>query len=111
MIISNKRVSFGAKVAEIETSAFNCKISTAKEGLLKGLSTVIHLRTENGLRASVKLIYTKSADASERRSFHDCFAEDINKLGEQGVQFSDAVNTVIEAALKRGLLSEYLNIS
>ncbi len=48
---------------------------------------------------------------SERRSFHDCFAEDINKLGEQGVQFSDAVNTVIEAALKRGLLSEYLNIS
>jgi|TARA_B100001971_G_C17889495_1_gene382235 hypothetical protein len=42
MISRNIDVSFSGKVANIETQSFACVISTAKEGILKGLSTVIH---------------------------------------------------------------------
>lgn len=111
MILSNKKVSFGGKVADIKNSSFSCKISTAKEGLFKGLSSVIHLESENGLQPLVKLIYANSSSASDRRLFHDLFAEELNSLGEEGVQFSSAVTSIIESYSQRGILSEYINLS
>lgn len=112
MISKNKKVAFGGKVADIETQSFTCVITTAKEGIFKGLSTVIHeTLPEGGVRACTKLIYNSHSKSKERRDYHDILTNVLNEAGETGTSLSTALKQTIEAFNQKGILENYIDLS
>jgi hypothetical protein len=112
MISRNKKLAFGGKVADIETQSFTCVLTTAKEGIFTGLSTVIHeVLPEGGARACTKLIYNSHSKAKERRDYHDILAIGLDESGETGISLSTALKQAIEAFNQRGILESFIDLS
>ena len=115
MILSNKRNLFG-KCGRIQTIAYECIVSTAKEGLFKRFSTVIlegnsgSLATE--MRPCGKLIYADALGGKERLQIHDCLVNFLDESGDDtGMMLGDSLEVIFGDFKKRGVAKEVINIA
>lgn len=113
MIASNNKTIAG-KCARIETPAYQCTVSTAKEGLFLKISTVI---AEGGagtppsqLHVCGKLIYADALSSEERYNMHDVVSQIMSDLGDRGFLFGDSIQAVIKELKERGVLKEGINV-
>ncbi len=115
MIVSNRKHAFGSKAATIHTDAFKCMVSTAKEGLLKPLSTMIvegdMSNDPANCRACGKIIYASSLRSQERIQLHDIVAKMLDDLGNEGISMNEALEVVFEELKKRGVVTEAINVA
>ena len=113
MIIQNSKGAFGARLAIIKDHNENLyTISTAKEGLLKGLSTMIMEGKYPAIRPCVKIIYSKSLRKNDRQGLHDVITKEIDIILNEGdLNLHDAVNFICGDLQNRGVISELINIA
>lgn len=113
MIIQNSKGLFGSKIAIIKNHAEEFfTISTAKESLMDGLSTMIMEGKYPTMRPCVKIIYTKSLKKTDRQGLHDVITETIdNILSEENASLFNAVNAIGEEYKKRGVIAELINVA
>ena len=105
MITSNTRHLFGGKTATIETKAFSCFISTAKEGFFQKQSMAI-FDTTNGWenrRIVAKLVYNDILDKNARLGLHDAIIHAIDESGMNGVSLGQTLNGLFEGLTKEGI--------
>ncbi len=76
MIIQDYSGSFGSRVTRIQTMGNDIIVSTAKEGLFKGLSTVVIMHDQ----IQAKFIYNTSLSKKARQDFHLIVAEQLNEV-------------------------------
>lgn len=101
------------KVTTIETTKFNIKVSTAKEGFFKKPSTVILIPISSerfGVKPVGKLIYTPSLDTKARYQVHDVVCNILNEDG-QSVSLYDAIESLINNLNQKGLINEGINLA
>lgn len=111
MILSNMPVGFGGKTSKIKTNSFCLTVTTAKEGIFKGLSSMIWDGFFPAARACAKLIYSDSFGTAERQQAHDLITEMINSQGEDGASLEESVQNVIDLLKQRGILKEAINVT
>ena len=114
MIISNRKTLFG-KCGRIQTKSYSCILSTAKEGILLPLSTVIFEGNPSGpynqARLGGKLIYAESLKGKERLHFHDVFLKFLDDIGENSnTKLGDALQVIFNDFKQRGIVKEAINI-
>jgi hypothetical protein len=114
MIVSNRNYPFGSRIAVLSTPCFNCRISTAKEGVFKGQSTMV-LDLAGGDsptigRAVAKLVYSDALRSADRLQMHDAICESIDAAGRR-VSLGQAIQEVATAFKMRGILTDVINIA
>ena len=110
-ILVNKKRPFGSKVSIVETDSFIVTISTAKEGIFKGLSTMITDGLYPTGRACAKLIYTPSLLKKDRIKLHDLITETLNELGDDDYDLKTSIQAIIDNLKEKGVISEAINIA
>lgn len=105
MITHEAAAPFGARVTDIQTPQFNCVITTAKESIFQGLSTMVVLVDSNRSPVPVaKIIYQNSVPKKDRQMLHHEISESINKHGEDGYHIAEAIHMVFaEMKLKKNV--------
>ena len=83
MILHEASVPFGGKVTDIVTGEFKCVVSTAKEGVFKGLSTMVADVQAGEGRPCAKIVYARSTRKRERLQFHEIFVAGLDEAGER----------------------------
>lgn len=112
MITQDRLLSFGGRITDINTPSFVCAISTAKESLFKGLSTIIaEPHPIDGIRGCAKIFYPSAARKTERHQFHELLCDIVNTAGENGYPLSTAVNEARELFTSRGICTEFINLT
>jgi hypothetical protein len=112
MIILDKLLTFSGRVTNISTPSFKCTISTNKESLFKGLSTIIfEPHAIDGIRACVKIIYSSALNKAERHQYHEFLCETLDAAGENGISLSLAVQEVQTLFMSRGISKEFINVT
>jgi|SRR5208283_1800318 len=98
----------GSMAASIDTPSFRCFVSTARNSLFsRQFSVLIHegeatlRRTE---RDAAKVLYTPSLSREDRIVIHQRIVDTLNQLGESGIPFEQAVNSVLSDLLAEGLI-------
>jgi len=105
MITSNTRHAFGGKTATIETQAFSCFVSTAKDGIFKKQSMVI-FDTSAGWenrRLTAKLVYNNILDKNARLGLHDAIIHVIDESGMNGLSLRQTLEELFEGLRKEGV--------
>jgi hypothetical protein len=105
MITSNTRHLFGGKTATIETQAFSCFISTAKEAFFQKQSMVI-FDTTNGWenrRFVAKFLYNDILDKNARLRLHDAIIHAIDESGMNSVSLRQTPDGLFERLRKEGI--------
>jgi hypothetical protein len=105
MITSNTFYPFGGKVATIETPAFVCMVSTAKEGLFQKQSVRIS-DCANGVsnrRVVAKFLYNPVLSKQDRLGLHDAVVASIDELGMSGYSLKDALQNLFERLKEEGI--------
>ena len=107
MITSNTSKPFGGKVATLETPAFSCFVSTAKDGFFKKQSMIIWDTTNGieGRQVAAKLEYNKALDADARLGLHDAIIHAIDESGMAGIGLAQTLATLCERLHKEGVAS------
>jgi len=82
--VSKKGFLFGGKSDEVWAKTFWCMVSTAKEGITKGYSTVIFRIHGSGTQRKnyeplAKILYVDSASKQDRLKLHDAIVSFINE--------------------------------
>jgi hypothetical protein len=105
MITSNKNYPFGGKVATIETPAFRCMISTAKEGFFKKQSVMFSDFTDGmeNRRHVGKLLYNDALDSNARLGLHDAITHSLDEAGMAGVSLTDALHSLFDGLKAEGV--------
>ncbi|MGD0898143.1 MAG: hypothetical protein ABR915_09935 [Thermoguttaceae bacterium] len=113
MIIENSRGGFGAKLSILQgPSGRFVTISTAEEGLLSSLSTMVMEGMFPSLRPCAKVIYSRSLRKSDRQQLHEVIVAGIDHgLDVDGLTLHDAINLVCGELQRRGAISELINIA
>jgi hypothetical protein len=114
MIIANSKRPFGGRLSVLHHSDGKfVTISTAKEGLLKGLSTMIMEGIPTlSLRPCAKVMYSPSLRKSDRQQFHETITGGIDiGLNVDGLTLYDAIDLVCGELRQRGVISELINIA
>ncbi len=111
MIVQNEQYPFGTRITKLETSSFNCMVSTAKEGVLKPLSTVIIEDYKGNQRPCAKVIWAPIMRKSDIQQAHEVLVIEINKLGETGISLGRALEIMFDLFKERGAISEALNFA
>jgi len=113
MIVSNRSTRLG-KCSRIQTSDFQCVVSTAKEGLHEKPSTMIAeggpLDLPHQIRPCGKLVYSDALSLEERYSIHDVVTQMLDVAGQKGAVLYDAIQTVITDMNERGVLKQGINL-
>jgi hypothetical protein len=107
-IIAEQTAPFGGRVTDIGNESFLCVVTTAKEGLFKGLTTMVYDKTR---RPCAKLFYAKSTGKKDRQRFHTLVAQLIDAGGEKGVRLEEALDTAIKTLRDRGILVDAINLA
>lgn len=105
MITSNTFYSFGGKVATVETPAFNCIVSTAKDGFFKKQSVVFSVFTSSmsDRQPVAKLRYNDILDKEARLGLHDGIVHSIDEFGMSGQTLREALTFLFEGFRKEGI--------
>lgn len=114
MIAHHRNCLFGLVVTRIHTASFNCVISTAKEGLFEGLSTIVFEGDnfcDGYQRACGKIIYSSALRKSDVQDLHNHIVCSIDSLGESGHSLSKAFDTTVSSLKKQGLVAEVINLA
>lgn len=112
MIIHEDTAPFGGRVSDIVTVSFKCVVSTAKEGIFKGLSTMVaEVDDDGGGRPCAKIIYTDASKKADRQGFHRAIAVGLDEMGEKGCSLCEAIEIVGEELKERGVVSEVMNLA
>ena len=111
MILQEASVPFGGKVTDIVTDEFKCVVSTAKEGVFKGLSTMVAEVQGGEGRPCAKIIYAGSTRKWERLQFHDILVAGIDEAGENGFPLRDAIDSVVTELKSRGVVTEAISLA
>lgn len=112
MITQDRRLSFSGRITDINTPSFVCSVSTNKESLFKGLSTMIaEPHPVYGIRPCVKIIYSSALSKAERHQYHELLCEMIDNAGESDVSFSNAVQEAQALFMSRGICKEFINLA
>ena len=87
MIVSNRKHSFGSKMAIIETANFSCMVSTAKDNLFAKPSTIIFEGNKHSdlfsLSPRIKILYSSALPVDSRLDLHDLYCRLMNVCGEE----------------------------
>ena len=111
MILHEASVPFGGRVTDIATDEFTCVVSTAKEGLFKGLSTMVADVQAEGGRPCAKIVYARSTRKSDRLQYHEFLVGVLDDAGEQGFSLREAIDGVITELKSRGVVTEAMNLA
>lgn len=111
MILHEASVPFGGKVTDIVTDEFKCVVSTAKEGVLEGLSTMVAEVQAGGGRPCAKIIYARSTRKADRLQFHEALVAGIDEAGENGFPLREAIESVVTDLKSRGVVTEAINLA
>ena len=104
-IINQKNTSFGGRTTDIVTDAFSCTLTTAKDGLFKGLSTLIWL-PEVGVTPVAKIKYSQTVSKDRRQKLHDEISVKIDSFGESGGDFAEALDSALFGPSESGEVAE-----
>ena len=77
MPITTKHKNFFGQVTIIENKSFTVSISTAREGIFKGLSTMISIGRYPNVTPFAKIIYESKCPSEGRHRSHDIIASNI----------------------------------
>lgn len=114
MIAKVTNHAFNGRMTTVVTPKFECWISTAKEGILKPLSTMLIEVTYDGLipirRPCVKIIYSRSLRVSDRLEMHELLVKTLNEQGSAGADFSDTVVDICSDLKARGVAQETIHL-
>jgi hypothetical protein len=105
MITSNTKYPFGGKVATVETTSFNCMISTAKEALFQKQSMVF-FDLKDGMscrRLIAKLLFNDLLDSSQRIELHDVITHVIDEGGMSGKSLRDTLKELFDGLEQEGI--------
>ena len=105
MITSNTKYPFGGKVATVETPAFCCMISTAKEGFFQKQS-VMFSDISAGMQSRrhvAKLIYNDILGSKERLGLHDAITSHLDAAGMGGQSLTEALRTLFDGLKTEGV--------
>jgi hypothetical protein len=91
LIISDSKVSLGARVAVVKTDSFTASISTAKEAILRGLSTIISEGEFPNVSPRFKITYKRTVGKEKRQELHRTIARLIDDEGSNGASLEDAI--------------------
>lgn len=96
MTTSSKFYPFGGKVSTVETPAFNCVISTAKDGLFKKKSVTFLDFTVGwkNRRLVAKLQYNDILDKNACLALHDLITLALDEFGTNGQRLHDALSSL-----------------
>lgn len=112
MILHEGTAPFGGLVTDIINDKFKCVVTTAKEGIFKGLSTmIIEVDDFIGTRPCAKIIYSNTLHKEDRKRFHRIISIGIDEAGENGATLFTSLQVVIGNLKDRGVVSEFINLS
>ncbi len=111
MILHEASAPFGGKVTDIVTQEFKCVVTTAKEGIFKGLSTMVAEVQGGQGRPCAKIIYAASTRKKDRLQFHTAIVVGIDEAGDNGLSLREAIDSVVTELKSRGAVSEAINLA
>ncbi len=106
MIMHEIDTGFGGKVTKIEVRHYSCLITTAKEGFLKGLSTMVFM--ENNV-ACAKWVYRDHVSKKNRQMLHSLSSSTINDHLESGYCLRCAIQEVELKCNEYNVVSDFDN--
>jgi|GEM_PF-1457548 hypothetical protein len=108
MIIQERKALFGGRTTDIDTEKFICVVTTAKESLMEGLSTIIWSHSVNGECA--KLLYNDFLSKASRQRLHHNICQIIDSEGESGTDLGCAIDEAIKELEKKDFLMTSVNL-
>lgn len=114
MIVFVKEGSFGSRVTAISGPNGSLVISTAKEGIFQGLSTMVHECTLEPLivqRGIVKIIYSKLVNKNDRYTLHEGIVEKLNLALENEIDVSTALDAFLPPLKNKGVVADFVNLA
>ncbi|HDZ85365.1 MAG TPA: hypothetical protein ENH35_02325 [Candidatus Moranbacteria bacterium] len=112
MIVKNKNCSFNSRFSLIKYDQNYVTVTTAKEGLRDGLSTMIMDGQHPTGRYCAKIIYSNSLKTKDRQQFHKMIVEGINvSLNEDNFNLHDSIELMGNEMKKDGIITELINIA
>jgi hypothetical protein len=85
MILSQRKYPFGTIITRMSDGNIEFVISTAKEGILKGLTTYIQVPQGNNV---VKIFYMPSMNKDAIHQIHNMFVESVEDNLKAGVHLA-----------------------
>jgi len=102
MIIQETTTPFGGRLTDIKTPQFVCVVTTAKEGIFQGLSTMVVLVVNSDAIPVAKILYNSYVSKGDRYMLHGEVCKSINKHGEDGYDITEATHMLLtEMTLKK----------
>ncbi|MEA3189150.1 MAG: hypothetical protein QOD99_2980 [Chthoniobacter sp.] len=105
---------FGGRMTTVYGRSFECWVSTAKEGILEPLSTMLLEALEGPSgpyrRPCAKIIYTQSLSSADRLNMHEFIVRVMDQEGEAGAEFGDIVAGICDDFRKRGVAAEAMHL-
>jgi hypothetical protein len=102
MILQERNVPpFGGRVTDIDNKTFLCVVTTAKNSLFEGLSTIVHHHSYGEV---AKLFYNDRLSKSYRQRLHSNVCQIIDTGGEAGKSLGDSIQDAIDALKSKDLL-------
>lgn len=104
-VVSDLTYPLGGKVTVLETEGYTVTVSTAKEGLFKGLSTIVidGVNLSSGSPCA-KVLYNKSIRKADRRLFHDMIVVGLEGAALEGHDLANALRIVLSGMKKQGVI-------
>jgi len=109
-ISSKKKFPFGACTTIVETENFYVTVSTAKEGVFKGLSTMIYKGMYPFGEMCAKFLYPRSMAKSDRHRLHDTIASGLDEAANNVASLYEAVEAVAGFMGEHKYVEEVINI-
>jgi hypothetical protein len=105
---------FNRRMTTVSTPNFECWVSTAKEGLLRPLSTMLlevtYDFTGPKRRPCAKIIYSRSLRTVDRLEMHELIVKMLDEQGMAGADFSDIVIGICNDLKGRGVAKEAIHL-
>ena len=85
----DKPVAFGGRISDIRNQSFECIVTTAKDGLFRGLSTMIFTPPRN---PRARILYGTAISKETRQELHSVISREIDAEGSKGRNLEEAIS-------------------
>jgi len=100
-IIKQKNTFFGGRTTDIQNGSFTCVVTTAKDGIFSGLSTLLWLPSVASTPIG-KIEYADKCNNARRHCLHRDIAKRIDDAGQSNLNFSNAIDFALKPYLANG---------
>jgi len=107
MIVQERKALFGGRVTDIDTDNFVCVITTAKDSLMGGLSTLVWSHSVGGMCAKIE--YHDFLSKQMRQRFHHVVSQVIDKSGDKGMSLGCAIDKAISELKNKDFVKSSIN--